>query len=644
MTCLPHGQPLLVAVVAYALFVALAVIAPALAVLRLLRLPIDPAAVIPLGLGVCAAAYALSLAIGRPWLFPALLVALVGAAGITTRGLSWRCAPGPSLRGALPPMMALLALYAVTQYPLNRCTPDGGFALDSLERVDTAFHVAVTWELTQAWPPQVPGLAGVPLDYHIGPHLVRAAAQRWAGIHPYDALARLDLTLWTLALVLAWRSLAGTLQAPPIVIALMPWTLLLTDFSWLLAGRAREAWLTELLGGNLLVALFFTNALLPALAMMLVALGALARAERGEGSRWLGLAALLGACVPFFKVFLGAQLLGGLTLAFLLGRRRREVICAAAPCLLAVAWLASGAGAGSLRVHLQPLAIVQQALAAFGFDAAAGAGLALAALAWLILSLGLRALGLREAWRALRGPSAAGVALAAMALCGFVLRLLVRVSADGRFDEGVYFSVQSGALLWFYAVTALVLAWRLGAGRARVAVVAVCALALPTTAEFVWRKAWMRADPVPASVLRATSRLAELTAPGEVVLTPSFSRYPPPAVVFIGRRSAYAEYLPYLEQFAPAVLLAERERALRRLFRDVDEPAARRTAAALNARYVACYGRETAVERSDWLERVYTENGARLYKLREAGTKPDIVERGDAVVASPRAPPPFTPE
>lgn len=632
MGCLPDGQSLPFAAAAYLVFTLLAVVLPAVAVLRLLRVAIEPAAVVPLGLGLCAGAYWLSLVAERAWLFPALLAALVAVGFTAGWRVPWRLAPGPSLRGALPPFVALVALFAVTQFPLNRCTADGGFALDSLERVDTAFHVAVTWELANGWPPQVPGLAGVPLDYHFGPHLARAALLRFAGVHPYDALARFDLTLWALALVLAWRAAAAAVGARPAVVALVPWTLLLGDAAWLLVDRARGAWLTELLGGNFLVSLFFTNTLVPALALALVALVALGRAQHGEGRGWLALAALLGLALPFFKVFLAAHFLGGLAVALVLARRRRATLIAAAPCLAGLLLLAAGHGAQTVRPLLEPLAVAQAARAALGLAPAHGAALAASAAAWLALGLGLRAVGVPAAWRALRSGSAPAVALAAMALAGWPLRLLGRLTADGQFDEAVYFTVQSGALLWLYTLAALV-AWgerlqaRVGPRAAALALAAAAALALPTSVEFVVRKAHAPAEPVPPAVMRATARLAALTVPGEVVLTPSFSRYPPPPVVFSGRRVPYAEYLPYLAQFAPEDALTERLRAVRRFFKDADdEHAALGTAAALKARFVVLYGRRTPVEDAAWLTRVVTEGdeGARVYRIRAEAAAPRL--------------------
>jgi hypothetical protein len=73
---------------------------------------------------------------------------------------------------------------------------------------------------------------------------------------------------------------------------------------------------------------------------------------------------------------------------------------------------------------------------------------------WLAASLGLRILGLPRAVRALRSGDPARVALAAMALSGWPIALLLRVTADGVFNESVYFTVQSGALLWLFAVEA----------------------------------------------------------------------------------------------------------------------------------------------------------------------------------------------
>ena len=118
--------------------------------------------------------------------------------------------------------------------------------------------------------------------------------------------------------------------------ALVPWTLFLTDFSFIFAANPQAHWWADLLRGNLLLSLFTSNPIVPALALALGALIALERHRAGEGRGWLFLAAALALAVPFFKVFLGAHLLLGLAVAGLLSgpsaprsvARGRRALCA----------------------------------------------------------------------------------------------------------------------------------------------------------------------------------------------------------------------------------------------------------------------------------------------------------------------------
>jgi hypothetical protein len=236
---------------AFLLFAALAIALPGAALQGLFRVRVEAALVLPLGTAFCAGAYWLSLVLDLPWLFPILvLLAVASAAGRWTGVTALRpsvahsgsagasdsdlrlpgreraqaatpSAPaegaGKQLRGIAPPLLALLALLAVTQFPFNRLATDGtgDFLLDPLVTFDSAFHVGLTRELVAGHPPQVPGVAGFPLGYHLGTDLVRAAALRWAGVDPWDALTRLDVALWGLALILALRAAAARLGAPP---------------------------------------------------------------------------------------------------------------------------------------------------------------------------------------------------------------------------------------------------------------------------------------------------------------------------------------------------------------------------------------------------------------------------------------------
>ena len=206
--------------------------------------------------------------------------------------------------------------------------------------------MGLTRELVIGHPPQVPGVAGFPLGYHLGTDLVRAAALRWAGTDPWDSLTRLDVTLWALGLVLALRAVAARLGGPPLAVALAPWTLLFTDFSFVFAGNPQAHWWTDLLRGNLLLSLAYANPIVPALGLVLGAVVSLSRFQETGDRGHLALAALQSAAVPFFKVFLGAHLLLGLGVAWLLARQapRRALLLAALPCALATAALALGQG------------------------------------------------------------------------------------------------------------------------------------------------------------------------------------------------------------------------------------------------------------------------------------------------------------
>ena len=538
---------------------------------------------VPLGLLFCGGAYGLSLVAHAPWLFP-LAVALA-VVPLLRRGLARERADGPSLRGALPAVAVLVALLGATQYRANRVGTDGSFLLDVGEHVDTAVHVGVTWELVAGWPPQVPGLAGVPMRYHVGSHLVRAAAARWAGIHPYDALSRFDVTLWGIALVLALRAAAAALGLGPSAVRLAGFLPLAADLSFLPGALlGQENWAMKL-GGNFLEAVLYANSISPAMAAALAALVALARASRGEGRGWLAIASLLGAGCAFLKAFTGAQLLLALSLAWLARRARPLALVAlpvaAAVALLAISGLEKGAGEG-VRVALLPFAPTNPARIAFSLPEVGGLALVLSGLAWLALSLGLRAAGIPGAWRALRGGDAPVAVLGALALTGWPIALVLSVTADPAYDESFYFLQASGLALWLFAAPVLAAL----AARKRAAAAAAVLVALVPAAELVARRATQEPLRIPAPTVRAMAALREASCPGDVVLTRPGVAFVPPVVVLAGRRVPLANYIPYWRQFTTPEALAAREREVWAFFRAGDAATALDAARRLGARYV----------------------------------------------------------
>ena len=613
-------------------FSVLALLAPGLGVQRWLRLRVDPALVLPLGAAQAALAYWLSLIAGLPWLFPALL-ALCAAGAL--RGVRLVDDP-PHWRALAPPALALLLLLALTQFDGNRYAADGSFRLDPMG--DQPLHAGIARELSLPWPPQVPGLAGVPLRYHFGADLVRAAALRWAHVDPYALLNRLEPLLWALSLMIVLATLARRLGGSGLAAALAAWSLLATDLSFAWAGPRHVDWWSDVFRGNLLISLAFTNPVVPALALATGALVALSRLEQSEGRGWLALAALQAAAVPFFKVFLGAQLglaLGIAVLAVALryaregGAVARRVIpalllaVAAAPGVLL---LAGGAGGEQVEVHFAPLHMVRDSLANLHVEDVGPGMLVLLAFPWLLVSLGLRLLGLRPAARTLASARPAAAATAALALCGWPLGLLFHASArdiDGRElpSAAIYFVEQSGAVLWVFAAIALA-AWA-GRGRRRALVLAcAAALTLPSTVEFVVRKARVSPDVVPAAAVRAVQAIARDAQPGDRVLQRPGGRYPPLPVVLAPQRVVYERFTPYLTQFAPPAELRRRHEALFLFFRTTERGEALAIARSLGARYLCLYGDDRIhFDPGASLAPLHEEPGGRAYRLEEAPSR-----------------------
>jgi len=607
------------------LFAWVAIVVPGLALQRLVRVHVDPALVLPLGTAWCAGTYWLSLGADRTWLFAVAQLVAVGSLLLPLG--PWRRADSPPLRGVLPFLLVLVALLAVTQYRWNRLDASFDFLLDPLVTSDSAFHVGLTHELVISHPPQLPGVAGFPIGYHLGTDLVRAAALRWVGTDPWDSLTRLDVTLWALALALVLRALAARLGAPRLAVALVPWTLLLADFSFVFAGNPQAHWWTDLLRGNLLLSLVYANPVIPALSLVAGALVSLSRFEETRRGGHLALAALQAAAVPFFKVFLGAHLVLGLGVAWLLAKRspRGPLLLMALPCAAATSALAFGEGGDTVSVVLAPLDLVRVTRETLGLAPLAGSALVWWAVFWLVASLGLRLVGLPAAIRSLR-TSAAAAALGTMALAGWPLGLAFRVSAPEVLpgqkvvNDAAYLVEQSGPLLWIFAAIALA-SFAATPLRRAVVVAVLLLIASPVTWQYVVKKAGTPPDRLPAPMVRAVRALERVSRPGDVVLQRPGARYPPAPVVLAGRRVPYERFTPYLTQFASKKDLEARHEVVYRFFRTTSREEAIAIAQSLGASFLALYGRDRVrFDTAGLLEPIHEEEEARVYRIVFGGT------------------------
>jgi hypothetical protein len=600
----------------FLLFALLGLLGPAIGLFRLLRLRVDPALLLPLALVQSGFVHFLSLRLSSPWLF--LLIEGVLDLLALAPPFDWKRAPGASLKGAIPAFLACVLLIGFTEFRQNRVGPRGDFVFDNVVPEDSAFHVGLAWELSVSYPPDVPGLSGVPMGYHLGLPLVRAAETRWAGLHPYDIMSRFEVLLTALGLVLVLREAARHLGASSFGIGLVGWSLVATDFSFVYWKNASVDFWINATDSNLLFSLVHANSSVAAIIVAVAACLALARYDAGEGRGFLVLAALFGAAVPHFKVFVAAQFLFGLGLGALLTRRLRPALYMGVPAAIGLLFLVSGAGGANMEVRLDPLLIVQKCRESLGLGPAHGAWLVWSTLLWLATSLGLRVLGLPGAVRALfSGRLPAGV-LAGMALFGWPAGMLFRVTPlvfPGRapYNEAWYFIEQSAPFLWLFAA---VFVSSLKAPRPLVVLI-LAALSLPSTLQFAWAKHATPSVHAPPSVVEGMSALAQVTRPGEVVLErPEPKRYPPPPMVLIGRRVPYARFIPYLYQVAPQAELQARLAAIRTFFKTEDPKEAVRVARSLGARYVCLYGEDqVAFPKEGVLKALYERDSTRVYEI-----------------------------
>jgi hypothetical protein len=615
----------------YLAFATLCLIGPGLGALRLLRADPQLALVLPLGSALAAGAYWVSLTTSLPWLFPAILAPFVAAAFFV------RVEPADVRRQIAPallPFGACVALLATTQYPGNRVDRSGQFLLDPLVPFDTSFHVGLARELVHAYPPQVPGVSGFPLGYHLGPDLLRAAALRHFGVDPFDSIARFDVTLGAMGLLLALVAAARACGLSPAAVRLAPWALLATDFSFAFANLPEAHWWADLLRGNLLLSLALANPVIPGLTLTLGALLALSAFLSGGRTRpgLLVAAALLAGAVPHFKVFLGPHLLLGLGAILLASPRRlvRPIALVAVPCLASTALLALGQGGRTVEITLAPLDLARVTRDVLGLPSLGGVRFLAWAVLWIAASLGLRLLGLRRAIAAAFCGPEIGRALAAMGLAAWPLALLFRVSApevlagQAPVNDAGYLLEQGGVLLWIFAAAAIS-GVSIRSARTPFVLALAAALAFPSTVQFVVAKRSIPLEAIPAPMLRAMAELEAASRPGDVVIQRPGARYPPLPVVLIGRRVAYERFTPYLTQFVPREALERRHEAVHRFFRTKDAREARAIARSLGARFVCLYGPDRVrFPRDALLEPLYDQPGASVFRIRAtAGAQPE---------------------
>ena len=317
---------------------------------------------------------------------------------------------------------------------------------------------------------------------------------------------------------------------------------------------------------------------MPALALALGCLIALSRHAESRATRGhlaLAAAAGRGAC-PASRSSSARSCCSGSAprSCSRAARRASRSLVVAAPAALATALLALGQGGETVAVRLAPLDLVRVTRETLGLDPLHGAALVGAALVWLALSLGLRPSACPRRFARCAGPQVAS-ALAAMALAGWPLGLLLRVSAPEVLAGQ---KVVNDAGLPRRAVRAAALGLRrdrpgaLRDHRARAARSPWRRLLLFAAARHpaVRRSRRPRTAPdrMPAPMVRAMDALATaVAARATSCCSGPGGRYPPAPVVLAGRRVTYERFTPYLTQFVAKADLEARHECVFRFFR-----------------------------------------------------------------------------
>jgi hypothetical protein len=225
----------------------------------------------------------------------------------------------------------------------------------------------------------------------------------------------------------------------------------------------------------------------------------------------------------------------------------------------------------------------------------------------------LRLVGVPRALAALRQGGAALAALAGLALSGWPLATFLSITADPAADESFYFAQASGLALWLFAAPVVLTAGR----HVLLWTTAALLLCLPSTVEFVVRKAAQPPERIPAAAVDAMRALRAASCPGDVVMTRPLASYDVPLpVVLAGRRVVFSNYIGYWQQFIHPGGLRERDRLVRGFFRSPDAVTALAIARSMDARFVYLTGSQKVdFDPRGPLGLMFEREGERVYRI-----------------------------
>ena len=358
------------------------------------------------------------------------------------------------------------------------------------ERIqDGLLHISVANELTHSSPPQVPFLAGKPLNYHYGIDVLTAVFDRFAGVASKEICLRylpaLYLALLVVSVFCFTRRWLGSFPAGVVGAFLV---VLGEDFSFIpgLATQTQRVWTVHFFQVPTVFSLYWVNPMSLSLAFLFTGLFCLLQGQRQTQRRftWMLLAGAHFAVMGTFKVFTVLQVLLALFLVAVLslkGCKRywlKTFLVTLTFALIITAPVVVGREEASVievrpdaysqllpsaleRLRLSEVAGFRAAIEMFDSRSPSFAGMSsvllLALPVFIVGSFGTRVIGIPAMLRSLSWRTADPLShfMAWYVLCGCLLTFALKVTpidSPDSYNNSVWFFVQSKYVAWLFAV------------------------------------------------------------------------------------------------------------------------------------------------------------------------------------------------
>jgi hypothetical protein len=392
--------------------------------------------------------------------------------------------------------LSLMPLFALPVFYRNMALlPDGSMSyLDGL--ADPFFNLSIANELTHSIPPQAPFLAGRSLSYHYAMHVLAAMLSNESQLNTSDLVFRFLPTFFLVMTVLAIFCFARTWMGSSYAALLAVFLVVVGgDFSFIpgLLLHIQKYWSYEFFHVSLTSSSYYVNPMQVALPILFTGLFCLANFCEGGKKVSLAVTAFLFAVLGEYKIFTSAHVLAALMMAaviqWLLFRDRRLLKVVAATALVSTplwvyGWL-SGEFNSGLGLTLEPWPYLPKMLHALGWGGT-WLGLqmrllfnahvitlanlvllfAIALPMYVVGSLGVGTVAIPSILKTLARPRSSEAVrffLACFAVLGPMIALTWSLTCEGgppRYNDAVWFYMQSKHIIWIFAAESLFLVFR----------------------------------------------------------------------------------------------------------------------------------------------------------------------------------------